>query len=115
NFTAAQTGRPELVLSSFGDTITQSDVDQYLGEGDLDNLSNSDNNLVAYLKLVDKYEASVVCGENGAGPLRSNVRQCQLGSIPRLEADTNNATVALNGAVMQMFNHGLSAAGMFLL
>ena len=28
---------------------------------------------------------------------------------------TENATIALNGAVLQMFNHGLSAAGMFFL
>jgi NADH-quinone oxidoreductase subunit M len=28
---------------------------------------------------------------------------------------TPNATIALNGAVLQMFNHGLSAAGMFFL
>lgn len=28
---------------------------------------------------------------------------------------TENATIALNGAVFQMFNHGLSAAGMFFL
>jgi NADH-quinone oxidoreductase subunit M len=30
-------------------------------------------------------------------------------------AGTQNATIALNGAVLQMFNHGLSAAGMFFL
>ena len=30
-------------------------------------------------------------------------------------AGTNHATIALNGAVLQMFNHGLSAAGMFFL
>jgi NADH-quinone oxidoreductase subunit M len=30
-------------------------------------------------------------------------------------AGTENATIALNGAVLQMFNHGLSAAGMFFL
>jgi NADH-quinone oxidoreductase subunit M len=29
--------------------------------------------------------------------------------------NTPNATIALNGAVLQMFNHGLSAAGMFFL
>ena len=29
--------------------------------------------------------------------------------------DTNNAAIALEGAVLQMFNHGLSAAGMFFL
>jgi NADH-quinone oxidoreductase subunit M len=29
--------------------------------------------------------------------------------------DTTNATIAINGAVLQMFNHGLSAAGMFFL
>jgi NADH-quinone oxidoreductase subunit M len=30
-------------------------------------------------------------------------------------AGTTDATIALNGAVLQMFNHGLSAAGMFFL
>ena len=30
-------------------------------------------------------------------------------------AGTQNAVIALNGAVLQMFNHGLSAAGMFFL
>jgi NADH-quinone oxidoreductase subunit M len=30
-------------------------------------------------------------------------------------AGTSHATIALNGAVLQMFNHGLSAAGMFFL
>ena len=30
-------------------------------------------------------------------------------------AGTEDATIALNGAVLQMFNHGLSAAGMFFL
>jgi NADH-quinone oxidoreductase subunit M len=29
--------------------------------------------------------------------------------------NTDSATIALNGAVLQMFNHGLSAAGMFFL
>jgi NADH-quinone oxidoreductase subunit M len=32
-----------------------------------------------------------------------------------LAAGTENAIIALNGAVLQMFNHGLSAAGMFFL
>lgn len=32
-----------------------------------------------------------------------------------LAAGTLDATIALNGAVLQMFNHGLSAAGMFFL
>ena len=32
-----------------------------------------------------------------------------------LAAGTEDATIALNGAVLQMFNHGLSAAGMFFL
>ena len=30
-------------------------------------------------------------------------------------AGTQEATIALNGAILQMFNHGLSAAGMFFL
>jgi NADH-quinone oxidoreductase subunit M len=33
----------------------------------------------------------------------------------RGSADTGNAIMAANGAVLQMFNHGLSAAGMFML
>lgn len=33
----------------------------------------------------------------------------------RLEKDMDDARIALSGAVMQMFNHGLSSAGMFLL
>jgi NADH-quinone oxidoreductase subunit M len=32
-----------------------------------------------------------------------------------LAAGSNDATIALNGAILQMFNHGLSAAGMFFL
>jgi NADH-quinone oxidoreductase subunit M len=32
-----------------------------------------------------------------------------------LAAGTEDATIALNGAILQMFNHGLSAAGMFFL
>ena len=32
-----------------------------------------------------------------------------------LAAQTSDATIALNGAILQMFNHGLSAAGMFFL
>ncbi len=32
-----------------------------------------------------------------------------------LMAGTEDATIALNGAILQMFNHGLSAAGMFFL
>ncbi len=32
-----------------------------------------------------------------------------------MASGTNDATIALNGAILQMFNHGLSAAGMFFL
>src|SRR5258708_25445517 len=32
-----------------------------------------------------------------------------------LAAGTSDARIALNGAILQMFNHGLSAAGMFFL
>jgi NADH-quinone oxidoreductase subunit M len=32
-----------------------------------------------------------------------------------LAAGTDDASIALNGAILQMFNHGLSAAGMFFL
>ncbi len=36
-------------------------------------------------------------------------------AVARGTADMEHARIALNGAVLQMFNHGLSAAGMFLL
>ena len=36
-------------------------------------------------------------------------------SAAAFAAGTNDAVIALNGAVLQMFNHGLSAAGMFFL
>ena len=35
--------------------------------------------------------------------------------LPPRRRDTLDANIALNGAVLQMFNHGLSAAGMFFL
>jgi NADH:ubiquinone oxidoreductase subunit 4 (subunit M) len=118
NFVMSMPNEPERVLGSFGDPLVQEDVDQYLGAGagDIDSLRRAERNLVAYLKLVDvDYNADIVCGPDGAGPSRENVGQCQVVSIPRMAEDTHNATVAANGAVMQMFNHGLSAAGMFLL
>ena len=41
---------------------------------------------------------------------------CVLGIAAAARAiGTESATIALNGAVLQMFNHGLSAAGMFFL
>jgi NADH-quinone oxidoreductase subunit M len=36
-------------------------------------------------------------------------------AVAAAAAGTQHATLALNGAVLQMFNHGLSAAGMFFL
>jgi NADH-quinone oxidoreductase subunit M len=36
-------------------------------------------------------------------------------AVAAYEINTPNATLALNGAVLQMFNHGISAAGMFFL
>jgi len=107
-------GRGDLVLSSFGDPLNQSDVTRYLGGGDVDSLNRGQRSTVSYLKLIEKYDAVVEC-PGGAAPELQNANECQLVSIPRIAQDTHNATVAANGAVMQMFNHGLSAAGMFLL
>ena len=36
-------------------------------------------------------------------------------AVAAAAATTQNATIAVNGAVLQMFNHGLSSAGMFFL
>lgn len=36
-------------------------------------------------------------------------------AVAAVAAGTQHATLALNGAILQMFNHGLSAAGMFFL
>ncbi|MFP4322739.1 MAG: NuoM family protein, partial [Anaerolineales bacterium] len=114
NYAMALDARPDLVLSSFGDPVAQADVDEYLNGGDLDNLSRSERNLAAYRKLMSEYDATVVCGAQDAAPNAQNVGACTL-TLPDMAADVHNATVAANGAVMQMFNHGLSAAGMFLL
>jgi proton-translocating NADH-quinone oxidoreductase chain M len=106
---------PNLVLSSLGSPVNDDDVPHYLGtEQTVDKLTPNELNLVSYLKLIDQFDGEVVC-EGSVAPNIDNVRSCNLVSVPRLAQDSHNATVAANGAVMQMFNHGLSAAGMFLL
>ena len=53
-----------------------------------------------------------------AGVERSEATKSKLDEVYPVElreSDRDDARIALNGAVLQMFNHGLSSAGMFLL
>ena len=53
-----------------------------------------------------------------AGVERAEATQTKLDEVYPVElreSDREDARIALNGAVLQMFNHGLSSAGMFLL
>jgi len=53
-----------------------------------------------------------------AGVERAEATQTKLDEVYPVElreSDRDDARIALNGAVLQMFNHGLSSAGMFLL
>jgi proton-translocating NADH-quinone oxidoreductase chain M len=113
--------RPDLVLSSFGDPMRPDDLGQWVSPADAAGLSeNQQLRLASYFRLIADYGAEVNC--NGeAIPTGANLGTCLIVNIPRLSGEGENpgtihhATVAANGAVMQMFNHGLSAAGMFLL
>lgn len=46
---------------------------------------------------------------------QAQLARLKLDDLGILAQNTQNATVAMNGAVLQMFNHGLSSAAMFLL
>lgn len=114
--------RPDVVLSSFGEPMQVEDVGEYVGAADRSAL-RSEAQLVryaSYWRLIDEYEATVDCGGETI-PTPVNLGTCRLVDVPRISGgegvigSVHHATVALNGAVMQMFNHGLSAAGMFLL
>jgi NADH:ubiquinone oxidoreductase subunit 4 (subunit M) len=91
----------DLALKNAGETLVDEDIAEYsatfavssgttieaLGTNDLQGLARA------------KFDAKVKLDEDSEGFLGSR----------------QDAKVALNGAVMQMFNHGLSAAAMFLL
>ena len=113
---AGSVARPDLVLASLNDRITQDDINQYIGGGDLDDIMTRSGARaeVGFLKLIDKYGIEYECPGGGI-PTSTTASTCSITQFEQLENSRHNATVALNGAVMQMFNHGLSAAGMFLL
>ncbi len=84
---------PVLALQMAGQALEDDDLDKYreqtqLQAATIEELSASDQKALAQLKL----DAELDMDEN-----------------------MQSANVALNGAVLQMFNHGLSAAAMFLL
>ncbi len=84
---------PVLALQMAGQALEDEDLDKYreqtqLQAATIEELSASDQKALAQLKL----DAELDMDEN-----------------------MQSANVALNGAVLQMFNHGLSAAAMFLL
>jgi len=115
NFALSLGNRPDLVLNSLNAPMLEEDLPTYLGEDDRNALSNSQElRLASYLRLMADYDATVDCAGESI-PSADNLAQCTLVNVPRLEANRHHATVALNGAVVQMFTHGLSAAGMFLL
>jgi NADH-quinone oxidoreductase subunit M len=61
-------------------------------------------------------QTSLVAGVAGLDVQSATREQVEQAYPPeRLEQDVQDARTALNGAVLQMFNHGLSSAGMFLL
>lgn len=113
NFAQSQPNRPDLLLSAYHDPISQSDVNTYLDGGDVDRLTRDQRNFVAYSKLAEHYDMTITCG--GAELAPNNAGNCEITDLGLRANDSHNANVAANGAVMQMFNHGLSAAGMFLL
>jgi len=111
---------PQWILHSLDDKVTQDDVTKYLGRGNLDEVIANDNAYaaVALLKLVDKYDypGSEIEWSCPSGIISSqDAASCSITHFSLIEDSRQAATVATNGAVMQMFNHGLSAAGMFLL
>lgn len=113
---AAGESRPDWILQAMDDKLTQADVNDYLGGGSLDDVLANPNAraAAALLKLNANYDLTIEC-PGGAAISRNNAASCQITDFPQMEANRHHATVATNGAVMQMFNHGLSAAGMFLL
>lgn len=85
---------PVLALQMAGDPLEDADIQNYGGAAgvtgtSIDDLADTQRKALAYEKLD--------------------------GATFNRDENMRSANVALNGAVMQMFNHGLSAAGMFLL
>ncbi|NJL93026.1 MAG: hypothetical protein HC915_04540 [Anaerolineae bacterium] len=105
-----------------GQTLEQADVDTLLGqEATLENVlaSRDARAALGFAKLQDLYgQEGLEISCAGGAPFSLQVPSastCSITAFPKMEENRHNATLALNGAVMQMFNHGLSAAGMFLL
>ena len=88
---------PALALSMINQSVENEDIETYREDAGLslsvatnvDDLTPDELNAVALVKLNEQ--------------------------MPDIEKNMQNANVALNGAVLQMFNHGLSSAAMFLL
>lgn len=125
HFALAQENRPDLVLDTLEHAVVEEDMTTYATAEELQGrsaevaLENSSlKSVVAYRKLIDIEDVTVICGgaEVEASAINTGVVEtCEVGAFPRLEKERHNAIVATNGAVFQMFNHGLSSAGMFLL
>lgn len=119
NYALSLDDRPDLVASAVGQSIQQADVDDFGDGRALADLTSAEQGQIALLKLQNLktdeeqgFEDIVfTCGE----VTFANAGTCAIEAFPRITGDQQNAIVAGNGAVMQMFNHGLSAAGMFLL
>ncbi|KAB2905890.1 MAG: NADH-quinone oxidoreductase subunit M [Anaerolineae bacterium] len=123
---ALSQNQPDLVLDALEHAVKEEDVATYLLPEEIGGRSaeslietSSTKSVIAYRKLMDIEDGvTVTCGGaevQASQIITDNVRTCDVSSFPRLEKERHHATVAANGAVLQMFNHGLSAAGMFLL
>lgn len=125
HFAMAQPNRPELVLDTLQIPVVEEDVETYLSAEERGARSDEqvieDSGLkavIAYRKLIEVEGVTVSCAGTEVEPAaitEGTLSACGITNFPRMEREKHHATVAANGAVMQMFNHGLSAAGMFLL
>ena len=89
----------DLAVGAAGERLVDEDIGAYnfpTDQTEVNNLTSDERNALGEIKYNALVEKGFLGDENGPGSLQ-------------------DAKVALNGAVMQMFNHGLSAAAMFLL
>lgn len=104
---AQSVGRYDLAVETAGNKLVDEDIALYGLEAQqlgfsgqyesVDEIPQSQRELLAQVKFEREIEPRLVeADQNFSGSVQ-------------------DATTALNGAVLQMFNHGLSAAGMFLL
>jgi proton-translocating NADH-quinone oxidoreductase chain M len=102
---AQSVGRYDLAVEIAGEKLVDEDIERYGAQANLTpgttlvNLTQDQRETLAEFKFEALVEPRLMEERDNMNPTGS----------------MQDATTALNGAVLQMFNHGLSAAGMFLL